>query len=66
MNPIRKLPGADENRRLKYVGRANWVMARLIVPHIRDRRQLRTLADDADRDIYAETVAAMGYDPLAR
>lgn len=41
-------------------------MARLVVPGIREPRTLNHMIETTRRDIYAETVDAMGYDPLER
>ena len=68
MSPLRKTTWHEPsyvNRRLKYVGRANLVMARLVTPFMREPRTLHHLAVTCDRDIYRETCEAMGYDPLA-
>lgn len=66
--PLRKtrFPGQTVNERLKFFGRAGYVMARCVVPHIRNPRTLQHMIETTRRDIYAETVDAMGYDPLAR
>lgn len=68
MSPMRKQARDNNavNRRLKYVGRCNLVVARLIVPHMHSPAALRHSMLTCDRDIYQETVDALGYDPLAR
>lgn len=54
------------NARLKYQGRANLVMARHIARHRFSPWWLNHMLATCDRDIYQETVDAMGYDPLAK
>lgn len=67
MSPLGKLPPAnDVNAKLKYAGRFGWVVARLTAPFIKSPYTLNHLIATTRRDIYAETVDAMGYDPLAR
>jgi|SoimicmetaTmtLPB_FD_contig_31_5289417_length_335_multi_3_in_0_out_0_1 hypothetical protein len=68
MSPLGKHPHEPSavNRRLKYVGRCNLVVARLMVPFMREPRAIQHGIVTCDRDIYQETVDALGYDPLAQ
>jgi hypothetical protein len=67
MSPLRKHPREPNavNRRLKYVGRCNLAIVRLMVGHVHSPATLNHMLVTCDRDIYQETVEAMGYDPLA-
>lgn len=66
--PLRKgwIPTPDVNLRIRGYGRATLMVARRVIPHIRDPYELQHRIETTRRDIYAETVDAMGYDPLAQ
>lgn len=53
-------------QRLKGYGRAVRETARIVTPGIHSPHALNYLLQTTRRDIYAETVDAMGYDPLAK
>jgi hypothetical protein len=64
--PLRKMPQKNPtNERLKGYGRAVRETARLMSPGIQSPTALDSLIHSTRRDIYAETVEALGYDPLA-
>lgn len=66
--PIRKIDRKPNvtNERLKGYGRGVRETARLMTPGIHSPYALVYLLDSTRRDIYAETVDAMGFDPLAK
>ena len=67
MTPLGKLAGQIRAvDRLRGFGHSGLVMARLVVPGIKNPHTLNHMLATTRRDIYAETVDAMGYDPLAR
>ncbi len=63
--PLSKRPQKNPvNERLKGYGRGVRETARLVTPAIHSPYALAFLMNSTRRDIYAETVDAMGYDPL--
>lgn len=61
-----RFPGRTAVQRLRSFGWAGLTMAKLTAPGIKNPHTLNHLLATTRRDIYAETVDAMGYDPLAR
>jgi hypothetical protein len=65
--PLRKQPGKNPvNERLRGYGRGVRETARIMAPGIQSPEALAYLLETTRRDIYAETVDALGFDPLAK